>query len=295
MGSRSTSPSTGTSSSFGAIRSGDTSWPRTSCKADWGWNPSCSPRMRLRGSRPASRSRGSLGPPTALETASPIPQASRKAMRRSLDGRARSWSSAARASRFGPRAGGERGAGGKAGGRWAGLLASTVGVELPLEPIPRHVLVTGGFPGAPERRTLVIDAESSFYFHREGAGVLMGMGDPNERASFAPPPAETFVAGSLLPPALRVFPPLEAASVEHSWVGLYEMTPDRHPILGQAPGLQGFYLANGFSGHGFQHAPVGGRLLAEMIVEAGARTVDVSSLGLERFARGELVPEGHVV
>jgi len=182
-----------------------------------------------------------------------------------------------------------------AAGPWAGLLASTVGVELPLEPIPRHVLVTGGFPGAPERRTLVIDAESSFYFHREGAGVLMGMGDPDERASFDLTPDEAFVAGSLLPTALRVFPPLEAASVEHSWVGLYEMTPDRHPILGQAPGLQGFYLANGFSGHGFQHAPVVGRLLAEMIVEAGARTVDVSSLGLERFARGELVPEGHVV
>jgi len=182
-----------------------------------------------------------------------------------------------------------------AAGPWAGLLASTVGVELPLEPIPRHVLVTGGFPGAPERRTLVIDAESSFYFHREGSGVLMGMGDPDERASFDLTPDEAFVAGSLLPTALRVFPPLEAASVEHSWVGLYEMTPDRHPILGQAPGLQGFYLANGFSGHGFQHAPVVGRLLAEMIVEAGARTVDVSSLGLERFARGELVPEGHVV
>ena len=182
-----------------------------------------------------------------------------------------------------------------AAGPWAGLLASTVGVALPLEPIPRHVLVTGGFPGAPERRTLVIDAESSFYFHREGSGVLMGMGDPDERASFDLTPDEAFVAGSLLPTALRVFPPLEAASVEHSWVGLYEMTPDRHPILGQAPGLQGFYLANGFSGHGFQHAPVVGRLLAEMIVEAGARTVDVSSLGLERFARGELVPEGHVV
>jgi len=182
-----------------------------------------------------------------------------------------------------------------AAGPWAGLIASMVGVELPLEPIPRHVLVTGGFPLAPERRTLVIDAESSFYFHREGAGVLMGMGDPDERASFDLTPDEAFVAGSLLPTALRVFPPLEAASVEHSWVGLYEMTPDRHPILGQAPGLQGFYLANGFSGHGFQHAPVVGRLLAEMIVEAGARTVDVSSLGLERFARGELVPEGHVV
>jgi sarcosine oxidase subunit beta len=182
-----------------------------------------------------------------------------------------------------------------AAGPWAGLLASTVGVELPLEPIPRHVLVTSGFRGAPERRTLVIDAASSFYFHREGAGVLMGMGDPNERASFDPTPDEAFVAESLLPTALRVFPPLGAASIEHSWVGLYEMTPDRHPILGPVPGLEGLYLANGFSGHGFQHAPIVGKLLAEMIVEGEATTVDVSSLRLGRFARGELVREGHVV
>jgi sarcosine oxidase subunit beta len=182
-----------------------------------------------------------------------------------------------------------------AAGPWAGLLAATAGVELPLEPVPRHVLVTGPFPGVPERRTLVIDAGSSFYFHREGPGVLMGMGDPDERPSFDTSPDEGFIADRLLPAALRVYPPLEEAAVEHSWVGLYEMTPDRHPILGPAPGVEGFYLANGFSGHGFQHAPVVGRLLAEMIVGGGAETVDVSALGLERFGQGALVREGHVV
>ena len=182
-----------------------------------------------------------------------------------------------------------------AAGPWAGALAASAGVELPLEPIPRHVLVTGSFEGAPSRRTLVIDAETSFYFHREGEGVLMGMGSPNERVSFSLAPDETFVAEELLPTAVRVFPPLAEAAVEHTWVGLYEMTPDRHPLIGQAPGVAGFYLANGFSGHGFQHAPVVGKLLAEMIVEGEARTVDVSGLGLERFADGGLVSEGHVV
>lgn len=182
-----------------------------------------------------------------------------------------------------------------AAGPWAGALASTAGVELPLEPIPRHVLVTGAFPGVPERRTLVIDAETSFYFHREGQGVLFGMGSPDERASFETVTDERFIAEDLLPTALRLFPPIEEASIEHSWVGLYEMTPDRHPIIGQAPGVAGFYLANGFSGHGFQHAPVVGKLLAELIVEGEARTVDISALGLERFGSGELVREGHVV
>jgi len=182
-----------------------------------------------------------------------------------------------------------------AAGPWAGALAASAGGELPLEPIPRHVLVTGSFEGRPQRRTLVIDAETSFYFHREGEGVLMGMGSPNERASFSLEPDEAFVAEELLPTAVRVFPALEEASVEHTWVGLYEMTPDRHPVIGQAPGVDGFYLANGFSGHGFQHAPVVGKLLAEMIVEGEAKTMDISTLGVDRFAHGGLVSEGHVV
>lgn len=182
-----------------------------------------------------------------------------------------------------------------AAGPWAGRLASSAGVELPLEPIPRHVLVTGTFPGVPDRRTLVIDAETSFYFHREGEGVLMGMGSPDERASFDTTPDERFVAEELLPTAVRVFPPIEEASIEHSWVGLYEMTPDRHPIIGEAPAVTGFYLANGFSGHGFQHAPIVGKLLAELIVVGDATTVDISGLGLDRFPSDKLVREGHVV
>jgi sarcosine oxidase subunit beta len=179
-------------------------------------------------------------------------------------------------------------------GPWAAALAATAGVTIPVEAVPRHVLVTGGFPGVPERRTLVIDAVSSFYFHREGSGVLMGMGSPNERPGFDLTPDESFVAEELLPTALRVFPPLERAGIEHTWVGLYEMTPDRHPIIGEAP-VRGLFLANGFSGHGFQHAPVVGRLLAELVVEGRARTVDIASLSLDRFERGALVREGHVV
>src|SRR5439155_10332791 len=98
----------------------------------------------------------------------------------------------------------------------------------------------------------------------------------------------------LLPAAVRVFPPLEAAGVAHQWCGLYEMTPDRHPIVGEAPGVSGLYLANGFSGHGFQHAPVIGKILSELILDGEARTVDVSALGLERFT-GRPVVETHVI
>jgi sarcosine oxidase subunit beta len=181
-----------------------------------------------------------------------------------------------------------------AAGPWAGSLAQAAGVHLPLEPIPRQVVVTGPFEGMPDRRTLVIDAESTFYFHREAAGVLMGMGGRDEKPSFDTRVDERFIAEEILPQAVRVFPPLESAGMAYSWAGLYEMTPDRHPIVGMAPGVEGFYLANGFSGHGFQHAPIVGKLLAEMIVDGEARTVDISSLGLERFDH-EVVPETHVV
>jgi sarcosine oxidase subunit beta len=182
-----------------------------------------------------------------------------------------------------------------AAGPWAGALAAAAGVELPLEPVPRNVVTTGPFPGLPERRTLVIDAETSFYFHREGGGILMGMGSPSERSSFDTRPDETFIAEQIVPTAVRIFPPLESAGIARTWAGLYEMTPDRHPIIGQAPTLEGFYLANGFSGHGFQHAPIVGKLLAEMVLQGRATTVDVSRLGLERFVTGDLVREDHVV
>jgi len=182
-----------------------------------------------------------------------------------------------------------------AAGPWAKALAATVSVELPIEPIPRQVVVTGPFPGACARKTLVIDAETSFYFHREGPGVLMGMGGKGEQPSFDTRVDQRFIAAELLPTAVRVFPPLELAELRHTWCGLYEMTPDRHPVLGQAPGVSGLYLANGFSGHGFQHSPIVGKLLAELIVEGAARSVDISALGLGRFARGEAVPEHHVV
>ncbi len=182
-----------------------------------------------------------------------------------------------------------------AAGAWAGVLAATAGIAVPIEPIPRAVLVTGPFPGRPERRTLVIDAATSFYFHREGDGVLMGMGDPDERPTFETRIDDRFVAERLLPTAVRVLPALEAAAIAHSWAGLYEMTPDRHAIIGRAPGLDGLVIAGGFSGHGFQHAPIVGRLLAELIVDGAARSVDISSLGLERFTDGRLAGESHVV
>jgi len=182
-----------------------------------------------------------------------------------------------------------------AAGVWARDLAATCGLDLPIEPQPRHVVTTSGFPGRPERRTLVIDTATMFYFHREGAGVLMGMPRLADAvATFETIVDDRWIADELLPEAMRVLPALEDAGLARSWVGLYEMTPDHHAILGPVDSLAGLYLANGFSGHGFQHAPIVGKVTAELITGA-TPTVDVSTLRLERFERGEEIGESHVV
>ena len=182
-----------------------------------------------------------------------------------------------------------------AAGVWGRALAATCGVDLPVEPQPRHVVTTSGFPGRPERRTLVIDTATMFYFHREGAGVLMGMPRRADAvATFETVVDDRWIAEELLPQAIRILPALEEAGLARSWVGLYEMTPDSHAILGPVAGLAGLYLANGFSGHGFQHAPIVGVVIAELIT-GHPPTVDVSALRLERFALGELIGESHVV
>jgi sarcosine oxidase subunit beta len=177
-------------------------------------------------------------------------------------------------------------------GAWSGALAATAGVEVPIEPVPRVVVTTGAFPRIPERRTLVIDAASSFYFHREGDGILMGMGG-HDVTTFDTTVDERFVHDELVPRAVRVFPPLAEAGIRSWWAGLYEMTPDRNPIVGPAP-VDGLWIAAGFSGHGFQHGPTVGKVVAELLTGAPA-SVDVSALSLSRFGTGDLAGEGHVV
>jgi sarcosine oxidase, subunit beta len=156
------------------------------------------------------------------------------------------------------------------------------------------VVTTGEFAGAPERRTLVIDMPSTFYFHREADGLLMGMGGADDDPSFDTVVDDAFLAERLLPTATRVFPPVQDAGVRSTWVGLYEMTPDRHPVVG-ATSVEGVVVAAGFSGHGFQHGPIVGKVVAEVVVGGRARSVDVSALTADRFDRGASIAERHVV
>ena len=90
-----------------------------------------------------------------------------------------------------------------------------------------------------------------------------------------------------LEPLVHRIPALAAIELVNGWAGLYEMTPDHNPVIGEHPDLRGFYLANGFSGHGFMMAPGVGQALAELITMGRSHTIDISPFDVTRFARGE--------
>jgi sarcosine oxidase, subunit beta len=180
-----------------------------------------------------------------------------------------------------------------AAGPWSASIGEMAGVPVPVQPYRRHVFITHGFPHVPGNHIFVIDFETSFYFHREGEGVLMGMSDPDEPSSFIDAVDWNFL-DRVTDVGVRRFPPLAKASIRRAWAGLYEVTPDANPVIGEAAQLPGFFLATGFSGHGFMHGPIVGELLADLILRRQPR-IDISSFSLDRFSRTAARPEVNVV
>ncbi len=175
-----------------------------------------------------------------------------------------------------------------AAGPYAGQVGKMAAVEVPVQPYRRQLFFTGPFPHIPDPIPLVIDFHRAWYFRREGAGLLIS-GPKDNFPSFnlnVDYDAMVEVAENSI---YRV-PVLEKAAIDRGWAGSYEISPDNHAILGEFPGLKGFFLANGFSGHGFQHSPAVGRVMAELILGENP-SIDISSLSIERFARGELIRE----
>jgi sarcosine oxidase subunit beta len=183
-----------------------------------------------------------------------------------------------------------------AAGPWAAQVAKLAGVEMPVSPLRRQVVQTQPFYKLPEKFPMVIDMSNGFHFRREGAGVLMAWPDPEESFGFKLDFDPEFIEKVLTKAAARV-PPLAEAEVNpgRCWAGLYEVTPDHHAIIGRAPGLEGFFLANGFSGHGVMHSPAAGLVVSEMILYGESRTIDAMPLRAERFEEGDLLEETAVI
>ena len=170
----------------------------------------------------------------------------------------------------------------------AGPWAATLGVEIPVRPLRRQVACTIETDVLPETMPMTIRADDGFHFRvRDGRILLLRPDAPLVNDPFDASLQDEWVedvvsrARACVPIAARV--PLDR---ERCWAGLYEMSPDRHALLGRAPHLTNLFLANRSSGHGVMHAPALGQLLAELI--AGDETsIDIRPLRPSRFEEGE--------
>jgi sarcosine oxidase subunit beta len=184
-----------------------------------------------------------------------------------------------------------------AAGPYAREIGKMAGVDIPILPYRRHIFITEPISpdlGVPASKIMVIDFETTFYFHREGPGILFGMSDPDEPSSYNMTVSWEFLE-KITPTATRRLPVLAEAGIAHAWAGLYEMTPDAMPVIGPAQAVEGLFVIAGFSGHGFQHSPAAGRVLAEMIVNGYAAGVDTTRFSLDRFSLGAGEDEATVV
>ena len=178
-----------------------------------------------------------------------------------------------------------------AAGPRAGAVAAMVGLDLPAYPYRRQVFVMAPVGGLSRGVPLTVDLDTEWYMHQDRSGSLyMGGTDKDTR-----PGLEEVVDwdgfDAVASAALRRVPRTQEARLVRAYAGIRTLTPDLHAILGAVPGIQGFYCANGFSGHGFMHAPAVGRLLAEEILDGRVTTLDLTPLALTRFAgqtRGEV-------
>ncbi|MCW5888220.1 MAG: FAD-binding oxidoreductase [Anaerolineales bacterium] len=173
-----------------------------------------------------------------------------------------------------------------AAGPWAAPIGKLAGVDIPIIPVRRQIVTTTPLPGIPADFPFVIDFAKSLYFHREGEGLLTGMSNPDQVPGFDQNVDPEWELVHMENGVARL-PLLEQAGLASHWAGLYEVTPDAHPIFGATP-VQGFYLVGGFSGHGFMHGPIAGKLMTEIMLDGAASSVDVSALTLDRFSSESL-------
>ncbi len=178
-----------------------------------------------------------------------------------------------------------------AAGPWSRPFLRDLGVEVPLRTV-RHQVVTFRRPkDQVPRHPVVGDIPNSLSACPEAGGLtLVGVGE-DELAS--PEGYDHGVDMSVVEEvsaklAARM-PGMAQAFFRGGWSGLFTTTPDWHPILDRVEGLEGLYCAVGFSGHGFKLAPMVGAVMAEMVTQGRAASLDVSMLGLDRFRANRLL------
>ncbi|WP_336921076.1 NAD(P)/FAD-dependent oxidoreductase [Aquipuribacter sp. SD81] len=178
-------------------------------------------------------------------------------------------------------------------GAWSRTVGAMVGVDLPVEPLRRQIAFSAPLERSVIDRPFTIDATSTFYVHGADDGVLLGWADPDQ-----PVGDERRYDPSWLPRlrerARRCVPALADVPLVDGWAGLYEVTPDRNALVGEAPDVSRFLYAAGFSGHGFLQGPAVGEAVRDLVL-GREPVVDVSSLDVARLATDRHVREVAIV
>jgi sarcosine oxidase subunit beta len=177
-------------------------------------------------------------------------------------------------------------------GPWSRRFLLKLGIDLPLQ-ATRHEVVhlkrpldlVPYHPGGGDIANLI-------YFRPEGAGLtLVGNGNIEEAIDdpevYAPRPSQSFIQEVWSRLARRI-PAMAEAEYSTGYAGLYTTTPDSHPVMDRVEGVEGLYICTGFSGHGFKLSPMVGVLMAELILDGRAASIDISPLRMSRFAQGDL-------
>ncbi|QOR34087.1 FAD-binding oxidoreductase [Clostridium sp. 'deep sea'] len=179
-----------------------------------------------------------------------------------------------------------------AAGGWSNVISNMVGVDLPVHSERHQILVTE--PVKAVQGPMVMSFHHGIYCQQSPHGsFIMGLGDPNEPRGFNIDNTWQFMH-EMAEIITDLLPPLKNLRVIRQWSGMYNVTPDAAPILGSVPDVEGFYLAVGFSGHGFMIAPMTAQLMAEHIL-GQKTTLPISIYNLDRYKRGELIKEPNVV
>jgi glycine/D-amino acid oxidase-like deaminating enzyme len=184
-----------------------------------------------------------------------------------------------------------------AAGAFAGRVAELASVSLPVSPV-RQQLFRCDLPRRWEYRfPMVIDPDGVHWRHDDALNadrpdrIVVAKTKHHEVAG------ENFACddgrwlSDFYPSLVRRMPPFTGLTLVEGWAGLYEMTPDHNPIIGEHPEAPGFFLANGFSGHGLMMAPATGKAVAEMVMTGTSRTIDVGVFAYDRFRRGVLLDD----
>jgi FAD-dependent oxidoreductase domain-containing protein 1 len=188
-----------------------------------------------------------------------------------------------------------------AAGPWAGRVSRFAGLQVPVEPT-RQTLFRATLPhGWPYRFPMVVDPGGVHWRHDDPTAecaadrIIVAFTKWNEPAGENLAAATERWDQEFFPALKRRVRAFDRLSNVEGWAGLYEMTPDHNPVLGEHPALRGLIFANGFSGHGLMMSPATGKIVSEIIRTGASRTFDVSIFAPDRFERGALVHDAATI